>query len=143
MRWFSVLRGDGSPLPVFQRVAAMPHRYSDYLPHLTIYAKNMTVEASTYCPGSVMVGQFDVINTGYPGSFVATVQAVSSPDGPPLEVFPPSVSDGDTVQVFADTTDLPPGMRVIYVNVSATIGEHTVAEMIQGYIVVTDVEGGC
>jgi hypothetical protein len=143
MRWFSVLRGDGSPLPVFRRVAAMPHRYSEYLPHLTIYAKNMTVEASTYCPGSVMVGEFDVINTGYPGSFVATVQAISPPGGPPLEVFPPNISDGDTVQVFADTTDLPSGMHVIYVTVSASIGEHAVAEMIQGYIVVTDVKGGC
>jgi hypothetical protein len=143
MRWFSILRGDGSPLPVFQRVAAIPHRYSEYLPHLTIYAKNMTVEASTYCPGSVMVGEFDVINTGYPGSFVAAVEAVSPPGGPPLEVFPPNVKNGDTVQVFADTTDLPPGMHLIYVNVTADIGDHQVAEMIQGYIVVTDVKGGC
>ena len=37
------------------QVAAMPHRYSDYLPNLTIYAEDLSVETSIYCPGSVLV----------------------------------------------------------------------------------------
>ena len=143
MRWFSILKSDGSPLLVFNRVATMTRRTSDYLPHLTIYAQDMTVEVNTSCPGSVMVGEFQVINTGYPGSFSATIQGVSPPDGPPLEVYPPVVKDGDTVQVFADTKNLSPGLHTVYVNVDSTIGEQAVAEMIQGYIVVTDVQGGC
>ncbi len=143
MRWFSVLRSDGSPLPVFNRVASMPHRFSDYLPRLTIYAENMTVETSTSCPGSVLVGEFKVLNSGYPGSFRADVQGVSPPGGPALEVYPPVVKNGDTVQVFADTGGLASGLHTIYVNVTASIGEQLVAETIQGYIVVTDVQGGC
>jgi hypothetical protein len=143
MRWFSILRSDGSPLPVFERVAAMPHRYSDYLPHLTIYAHNMTVETSVECPGSVMVGEFEVVNSGYPGSFSARVESVSPPGGPGLEVYPPRVRSGDTVQVFADTTGLSPGLHVIYVNTEATIGGQIVSEVIQGYIVVTETAGGC
>jgi hypothetical protein len=141
MRWFSLLRADGSPLPVFQRVAAMPRRFSDYLPRLTLYARDMTVEASMACPGSVLVGEFQVVNSGYPGTFTAQVEGVSPPDGPMLEVYPPRVASGDTVQVYADTANLLPGLHTIYVNVTATIGEQIVAEMIQGYIVVT--EGGC
>jgi hypothetical protein len=34
-------------------------------------------------------------------------------------------------------------MHIIYINVTATINDQTVAEMIQGYIVVSDVQGGC
>ncbi|MBI5958749.1 MAG: hypothetical protein HY866_08440 [Chloroflexi bacterium] len=143
MRWFSILRSDGSTLPVFSRVANMTRRTSDYLPRLTIDAHNMTVETSAECPGSVMVGEFDVINTGYPGSFSATVTGATPPNGPALDIYPPIVSNGDRVQVFADTHDLPPSMYVIYLNVSATIGDQVVSQMIQGYIVVTDVQGGC
>jgi hypothetical protein len=141
MRWFSVLRSDGSPLPVFERFAAMPHRYSDYLPRLTIFAETMSVEVSMRCPGEVQVGEFAVANSGYPGSFSATVEPVAPPGGPQVDVYPARVRDGDTVQVFADTTDLPPGLHVIYINVSATIDDRVVSEMIQGYIVVTDL--GC
>ena len=142
MRWFSVLRADGSLLPVFNRVSAMPRRVSDYLPHLTLYAQDMSVQTSVNCPGSVDVGTFDVVNSGYPGRFTADVQAVSPPGGPALEVYPPRVRNGDTVQVYADTTALPPGLHVIFVNVTTTIGDQFVAEMIQGYIVVT-ADGGC
>jgi hypothetical protein len=143
MRWFSVLDSKGNPLPVFQRVAAMPHRYSDYLPHLTIYAETMSTETSIYCPGSVLVGEFDVVNSGYPGAFTATVDVAVPPGGPPVEVYPQRLHNGDRVQVFADTTDLPPGLHVIYLNVRTTIGERAVAEVIQGYIVVTDLPGSC
>jgi hypothetical protein len=143
MRWFSVLRRDGSTLPVFDRVAGMPHRPSDYLPRMTLYAQNMTVETSAFCPGSVMVGEFTVLNTGYPGAFTASVQAAAPPGGPEVEVYPPTVDSGDTVQVFADTETLPPGLHVIYVNVTATVDDQMMAQAIQGYIVVNDVQGGC
>jgi hypothetical protein len=143
MRWFSILRSDGSTLPVFNRVANLPRRVSDYLPRLTIDAQNMTVETTTECPGSVMVGEFDVINTGYPGSFNATVTGATPPGGPTLDIYPPAVSNGDTVQIFADTRGLSPGMYVIYLNVSATIADQIIAQTIQGYVVVKDGPGGC
>lgn len=136
MRWFSVLRGDGSTLPVFERVASMPRRTSDYLPRLTLYAEQMTAEASVACPASIQVGEFDVVNSGYPGSFTATVEAPVSPVGPAVEVFPPEVRSGESVSVYADTTGLAPGVYTVYVNVTTTIDNALVSEMIQGYIVV-------
>jgi hypothetical protein len=143
MRWFGILRSDGSPLPVFERVATMPRRYSDYQPQLTIYARDMTVENSIFCPGSVLVGEFDVVNSGFPGTFAATIEAVTPPGGPPVEVFPPTVTNGDTVQVYADTTGLDFGMHVIYVNVTATIAGELMSQSIQGYLVINDMQGEC
>ncbi len=144
MRWFSILRRDGSTLPVFNSVANMPRRYSDYLPQLTLYARDMTAEASVYCPASILVGEVVVANGGYPGSrFDATVQALAPPGGPVLSVYPDSVRSGDTVQVYADTTGLDPGLHMIVVNVTATINGEVVGETIQGFIVINEVAGGC
>ena len=144
MRWFGILRQDGSPLPVFQSVATMPRRYSDYQPRLTLYAANMTAEVSVYCPLKVLVGEVQVLNTGYPGGgFVAQVEAVAEPDGPTLEIYPQTVRSGDTVQLYADTSNLEVGLHVVYLNVTATIGDQFVAETIQGYIVVNDSPGWC
>jgi len=143
MRWFSVLRADGSPLPVFERVASMPRRISDYQPRLTLYAEQMTAEASLACPGSIQVGEFDVVNSGYPGSFRAEVAAPSSPVGPAVEVYPPEVASGERVTVYADTTGLLPGLYTIYVNVTATIADELVSEMIQGYVVVREGAANC
>ena len=144
MRWFSVLRADGSTLPVFNSVANMPRRYSDYQPSLTLYAPDLTAEASLYCPGSVLVGEVGVANGGYPaGGFRATVEAVAPPGGPALSVYPEAVRSGDMVQVYADTTGLDPGLHTIYINVTATINGETVGETIQGYLVVNEDGGGC
>ena len=143
MRWFSILRSDGSRLPVFDSVANMTHRTSSYLPTLTIYAEDMTVETSAYCPGSILVGEFDVINTGYPGNFSAQLEVSAPPGGPAMEIYPQTVQNGDTVQLFADTSDVLPGFYVVYVNVTADIDNQRVSEMIQGYVVINDIEGGC
>jgi hypothetical protein len=138
MRWFSILKSDGTPLPVFDRVASMPRRVSNYLPALTINAENLTVETGALCPDSVMVGEFTVYNSGYPGDFTAEVEAATPPHGPEIEVLPTTVANGDRVQVYAETYGLDPGMYIIYLNVSATIGEDVVGEMIQGYVVIDD-----
>ena len=136
MRWFSLLRQDGSPTATFNGVATMPRGVSDYLPKLMIDAPNMTVETPQSCPGAILVGEFRVLNGGYPGQFTAEVKAAVPPGGPEVEVQPATVTNGDTVQVFADTETLPPGLHTIYLNVSAQIGDTIVAETIQGYIVV-------
>lgn len=144
MRWFSLLRADGSPTVTFQRVAAMPRRASDYAPSLAVYAEDMTADASMFCPVSLKVGSFQVLNAGYPGTrFSAEVQAVVSPTGPPVEVYPPTAYSGDTVEVYANTTGLGPGLYVIYVNVTAIIGGDLVAQMVQGNVVINDVQGPC
>jgi hypothetical protein len=143
MRWFSLLKSDGSLLPVFTRVASMPRRYSNYQPQLTLFAKQMTAEASIYCPDSVQLGEFVVANSGYPGSFEARVEAAVPPDGPRVDILPQDVVSGDSVQVFVNTSDMDLGMHPIYINVTATINGEYVAEMIEGYIVISAALGDC
>jgi len=143
MRWFSVLRQDGTPTPTFYRLAAMPRRYSDYTPQMTIFAEYMTAEASTACPGSVLVGEFTLANTGYPGTFTATIEPAVPPGGPLVEVYPTSARAGDTVQVYADTNGLSAGQHTVFINVSAAIGEDIIAQSVQGYIVVRNDPGAC
>lgn len=144
MRWFSVLDSKGQKLPVFERVAAMPHRYSRYQPRLTLYATNMSAEVSTSCPGPTVIGEFQVVNTGYPGSSFAVQVTVSvPPGGPPVEVLPPDIRIGDTVQLVADTTGLAPNLYILYANVTATIDNQPVSESIQSFLIVTDLPGGC
>ena len=136
MRWFSILRADGSPLPVFDRVASMPRRISDYQPQLTIYTEDMTGEGNVACPGEIRVGDFKVLNTGYPGQFTATVEPVAPPGGPYPTVYPDTVGSGETVEVYADITGLDFGLYPVYINVTTTIGGEPVAQSIQGYIVI-------
>jgi hypothetical protein len=144
MRWFSLLRADGSPTVTFQRVASMPRRVSDYAPSLGVHAQEMTGEASMFCPISLRVGSFEVINAGYPGTrFTAEVQAVASPTGPPIEVYPPTVQSGETVVVYANTTGLGPGQYLVYINVTASINGDLVSQMVQGSVVINDVQGPC
>ncbi|HEX3054373.1 MAG TPA: hypothetical protein VHP83_27195 [Aggregatilineaceae bacterium] len=143
MRWFSVLRADGTKVPVFDRVANMTRRTSNYAPQMMLYAKDMTAEASAFCPGSVLLGEFQVLNSGYPGRFTATAQAAVPPGGPPVEIMPQAITSGDTVQVYVNTTDLDYGMYTIYINVTATINDELVGQVMQGYLVITDVQGGC
>lgn len=144
MRWFSVLNSRGEKLPVFERVAAMPRRFSTYTPRLTLYAENMSTEVSTQCPGPVVLGEFQVLNTGYPAAaFPVSVAVAVPPGGPPVEVLPPDARVGDRVQLVADTTGISPGLYIIYANVTATIGGRLVSESIQSYLVVTNLGTGC
>lgn len=141
MRWFSIIRSDGSRLPVFDRVASMSRRPSDYRPRLTLYAETMTADTPSRCPGAIKVGEFKVLNMGFPSNFTALVQPAALPGGPEIEVNPVVASSGDTVQVFASTDQLNPGMHVIYINVSMPVGDEIYGDVIQGYIVVNDTDG--
>ncbi|MFP4322051.1 MAG: hypothetical protein ACLFTK_06325 [Anaerolineales bacterium] len=137
-RWFGLLRQDGTPTLAFQRVATMPKRYSDYLPTMILYADDMTVETSAFCPGQVQVGQFNVGNTGYPGNFTARVEPATAPNGPPVNVSTTSARVGTDVDVFVDATGLSPGLHVVYVNVRATIGGQLRAQNVRGFVIVRE-----
>ncbi len=141
-RWFGLLRLDGSRTLAYQRMASLPKRYSNYLPTMILYADEMTAETSVFCPGSVQVGTFNVGNTGYPGSFTASIQPAVSPNGPPVEVSASSARVGSNVDVFVDATGLSPGLHVVYVNVRATIGGQLRAQNVRGFVIVRETGDG-
>jgi hypothetical protein len=145
MRWFGLLRNNGEPTVAYNRVAAMPKRYSRYLPSMTLYANEMSLEVGQFCGGRYKVGEFTVANTGYPGSFSASVEPANAPLTPLVEAFPATVSSGQSVDVYVTTTGLDPGRYVLFINVRTTIGGQLYAQNVRGYLTVQDtlVTEGC
>ena len=105
MRWFGLLKRDGSPTIAYNSVAAMPKRYSRYLPRMKLYADEMTLETSTFCPGLQRVGRFEVGNIGYPGGFTAVVEPAESPLGPPVTVSREQVRNAELKNAFYESTE--------------------------------------
>lgn len=136
MRWFGLLKRDGTPTIAFNRVVSMPKRYSRYEPQMTLYSDDMTVETSVLCPNEVLVGRVQVQNTGYPGSLVVSVNPSQSPTGPPVRVSQATLQTGQGVDIFANTASLQPGLHVIYVNLRTTIGGQIRAQNVRGFVVV-------
>ena len=138
MRWFGLLRRDGSPTAAFARVQSMPKRYSRYLPQMTLYADDMTLEVSSFCPGTYSVGTFNVGNTGYPGGFTASIEPAFAPFGPSVQAIPNSARVGDDVEVQVDTTGLSAGLYLIYVNVRSSIAGELRAQNVRGFVIIRD-----
>ncbi len=143
MRWFALLSAQGQRTIAFDRVAAMPRRVAREIPEMTLVADEMTVEVGVTCPGVVQIGQFEIVNTGYPGSFIASVEPAQSFSGPQVDVSPPIAEDGDTVTVFADTTGLVPGLYVVYINVQTTIAGSLVSRNVRGYVIISESYAAC
>lgn len=140
MRWFSILRSDGQPTLALSSLAAMPRRPVREIADLTLVATDdMTVEVGYSCPATVQVGQFQVRNTGYPGTgFDAVIEPAVSLTGPQITVSPVAARSDDIITVYADTTGLTPGLYVIYINVETSIGGAIVSQNIRGYVVITE-----
>ncbi len=143
MRWFALLTAEGEPTYTFNRVAAMPRRPARNIPQMALNADQMAVETGITCPGVVQVGQFEVLNIGYPGEFTAVVEPVQSLTGPTITVTPSIAEIGDVVTVYADTTGLTEGYYLIYINVSANIAGQNVAQNLRGYVIVSDSYAAC
>ena len=143
MRWFSILDRNGQPTLTYNRVANMPRRPAELVPQMALVADQMTVEIGVTCPDLVEVGRFDVTNVGYPGEFTVDVSPAASFSGPEVIVTPERADLGDTVVVYADTTDLTTGLYIIYVNVQATIAGRRVSQSIEGYVIVSDSYAAC
>lgn len=143
MRWFSLLKADGQATTAFYTVAAMTRRPLLPIPEMTLEADAMTVEVGVNCPGVVKVGEFEIQNTGYPGTFTATISPAVSLSGPQVDVTPTTARDGDTVTVYADTTGLDTSMYIIFINVTAEIAGRNVARNVRGYVIVSDNYAAC
>jgi hypothetical protein len=146
MRWFAILKADGSATPALNRVAAMPRRPRqgiNPIPEMEIVADDMTVEVGVGCLGVVEVGSFLVENAGFGGSFEATIEPATSFSGPPVSVSTDTAQPGDRIYVYADTTGLVPELYVVFINVRTTIQGERVVQNLRGFIVVKDGFAGC
>jgi len=138
MRWFGLLKRDGTRTEAFFRVAQMPKRYSNYLPTMKLYADDMTYETSVLCPNVYTLGSFTVGNTGYPGNFSASITPAQAPYGPVIITSRQTASVGQQVNITVDTTGLDPSLYLVYVNVRATIGGEITSQAIRGFLIVRE-----
>ncbi|MBZ0307891.1 MAG: hypothetical protein K8I82_17615, partial [Anaerolineae bacterium] len=138
MRWFGLLKSDGAPTPAYERFATMPKRYSRYLPIMTLYSDEMTIEIGQFCGGRYELGQFTVANTGYPGAFTASIEPANAPLMPLIEVSAQTARSGDNITVYVTTPGLSSGLYILYINVRASIGGQLIAQNLRGFLVVQD-----
>jgi len=144
MRWFGLLHNDGSPTLAFQRLGQMPHRYSDYLPHIELHADAMTATVSLACLHRVPLGSFQIENTGYPAATTLSIEPVNGSDPPFVEVSPSNARVGDTVSVFVNPAGMQlPGQYTVYLNVKAHVNDRQLSQSLQGYVIVDQSDLNC
>lgn len=144
MRWFSILRTDGTPTLAYQRLKSMTHYTSPYIPKLELHADAMTAKVSMACLKRVPLGTFKIQNTGYPAPGLLRIQPAQTDEPPFAEVAPGSARIGEAVTVFVNPAGLKaPGQYVIHINVKGDFGGRVLSQHVQGYLVVDMSDLGC
>ncbi len=136
LRWFGILEPDGAPTATYNAVAAMPRRYSSYLPRLTgqpVYDASLPVpplnldgqwmySLGAYCPRVTAVGEFEIVNSGWPAALNITVEPMTAPTMPEVFVSTPQARFGDRVVIYADVSAIGPGQYLLVVNLRSVYG---------------------
>jgi hypothetical protein len=137
MRWFSILRTDGTPTLAYQRLKSMTRYTSEYIPKLELHADAMTANVSLACLKRVPLGTFKIQNIGYPAAGRLSIVPAQSGEPPFAEVAPSSARVGEAVTVFVNPAGLQaPGQYVIHINVKGDFGGRVLSQHVQGYLVV-------
>ncbi len=143
LRWFSLLNADGTPTATYYAVAAMPHRYSLYLPRLearpVVPEGQVTIPINregqwiytiaAFCPRVVTVGEFEVINTGWPAALNVTLEPQSVPIAgmPQVFVSTDQARVGDRVTLYTDVSATAPGEYLLVVDMQAVYGDRPIS----------------
>jgi hypothetical protein len=83
-----------------------------------------TYTIAAFCPRLIPVGEFQVLNSGWPAPLTVSVEPQSLPvEGMPrVYVSTPQVRVGDRVTVYADVSATAPGAYLLVVNLRSTYG---------------------
>ncbi|GAB4574987.1 MAG: hypothetical protein Kow0077_24270 [Anaerolineae bacterium] len=143
LRWYGILEPDGSPTATFNAVAAMPRRYSAYLPRVEARPLppegydtpqlnrdgQWTYALAAFCPRTVAVGEFEVINTGWPAAVNFTVEPQNAPvpGMPQVFVSTDQARFGDRVTIYADASETAPGEYLLVVNLRGQYGTRPIS----------------
>ncbi|MBN2470590.1 MAG: hypothetical protein JXN59_07695, partial [Anaerolineae bacterium] len=142
LRWYGILEPDGAPTATYHAVAAMPRRTSSYLPQvaaqpispaddqpLLMGDSQWTYPIAAFCPRLVAVGQFELVNTGWPASISFTIepQNAPAPGMPRVYASTEQARFGDRVTIFADVSQTAPGDYLLVVNLRGLYGTRPVS----------------
>lgn len=143
LRWYGILEPDGTPTDTFRAVVAMPHRYSAYLPRIEAVpvsapgfdsipvdvSGQWTASLAAFCPRVVPVGEFEIVNAGWPASVSITLepQNIPAPGMPQALVSTDQARFGDRVTLYADASQTPPGEYLLVVNLRGMYGTRPIS----------------
>ncbi len=143
LRWYGILEQNGTPTLAYHAVAAMPHRYTAYLPQLEavpVYDETQptrpfnregqwTYTIAAFCPRIVPVGEFEVTNTGWPASVNITLepQNLGGQGHPLVLVSTDQARFGDRVTMYADVNDTAPGDYLLVVTMRGVYGTRPIS----------------
>jgi hypothetical protein len=145
VRWFSLLNLRGEPVPAFYALQSMPRYTSDYLPRLEVSPTHLAADVYMACLDRVPLGRITIHNMGYPvGNLRATIQPVSNPYTPPVEVTSETATVDEVIGIFADAREISsPGEYLVFINVRATVGDVPFSQSVQGTLRVYPGGDGC
>ena len=145
LRWYGILEPDGAPTATYHAVAAMPRRPSSYLPQVTTRPVppdeddpaslpltrdgQWTYALAAFCPRLVAVGEFEVMNGGWPASVNFTVEPQNAPAAgmPQIFVSTDQARFGDRVTIYADVSQTAPGDYLTVVNLRGMYGTRPIS----------------
>jgi hypothetical protein len=134
-RWFGLLKANGSPAPAIARLSAMPHRYSDYTPQLTLHVDSLAATVPLACLHRIPLGTFSIENTGYPANVTLRIDPLNDGTPPFVDVQPNTAHPGDPIAVFADPTGIKTaGVYTIIVNVRGSVNKRNFSQSVQGQL---------
>ncbi len=134
MRWFGLLNRDGTPNAIYHRFANAPRRYSDYEPILSTWTEDMTEIVEAYCPDDIKIGEFQVLNTGYPVPLQARIEPVQGAGIPLTYVSREAAQSGQKIDVFVETGNVEPGLHMVVVNVVMFRHGRRVSTNVRGWV---------
>jgi hypothetical protein len=144
MRWFSLLKSDGSPTTAYYRLQSMRRYTSDYVPKIEIHANRMTASVSMSCLRRVPLGTFKIQNIGYPAPGRFRILPAQTDQPPYVEVSPPTARIGEEVGVYVNPIGVKePGQYVVHVNIKGEFNGRVISQRLQGYVVVSMSDLNC
>jgi len=138
MRFYGILKHDGTPLPAFYAVQQLQKRAPlEYRPSVGAVIHNMTAIVEAGCGGYLQIGSFSVRNAGYPGPLEVQIEPANGPGLPVVGVSQDVAHSGDRIDVFVDATDAPPGLHLVAINLRSTGGTLVSSRVVRGWLFVT------
>ncbi len=156
LRWYGILERDGAPTATYRAVAAMPHRYSAYLPlpearpappldafgtpaltppssldggPFEAAGADPVFQIAAFCPRLFSLGEWEVINAGWPADLTLRVEPQIFPDQdmPRLLASAEEVHFGDRLALYADVSMTPPGEYLLVATLRGEYNERTIS----------------
>ncbi|NDJ52051.1 MAG: hypothetical protein GYB68_03080 [Chloroflexi bacterium] len=138
LRWYGILDTQGNKLPVYFAISNMVEVQPplEQRPILGAIIANLTETVEAGCASEMRLGEFEVINAGYPGPLSVEIVPANAPGRPFVTTSATAGSSGTDVDVFVDATGVEPGLHLIVVNLRSRYENRLNTLAVRGWLLV-------